>query len=104
MTVAPAFSSIPPVLFFASSAGKRASSRWHRIRSGTFRKPKGAEHERISRIIGRGHRQPRNVPTITQPDARPLLRVRSAGLTDPGKVREGNEDQFFIAQLLKAWR
>jgi serine/threonine protein phosphatase PrpC len=46
--------------------------------------------------------KPRNVPTITQADARPLLRVRSAGLTDPGKVREGNEDQFLIAQLLKA--
>jgi len=46
--------------------------------------------------------KPRNVPTITQPDTRLLLRVRSAGLTDPGKVRAGNEDQFLIAQLLKA--
>lgn len=29
------------------------------------------------------------------------LRVRSFGLTDPGKVRKSNEDQFLVAQLTK---
>jgi len=33
---------------------------------------------------------------------RPLLTVRSFGLTDRGRVRDMNEDQFLIAVLLKA--
>jgi protein phosphatase len=37
-------------------------------------------------------------------DDRPPLSVRSFGLTDPGKVRDTNEDQFLIAVLLKALR
>src|SRR6266446_3510693 len=35
-------------------------------------------------------------------EARPPLAVRSFGLTDCGKVRERNEDQFLIATLVKA--
>src|SRR6266446_8223964 len=35
-------------------------------------------------------------------EARPPLAVRSFGLTDCGKVRERNEDQFLIGTLLKA--
>ncbi len=35
------------------------------------------------------------------PDARPL-RVRSHGRTDPGRVREQNEDQFLVAELTRA--
>jgi hypothetical protein len=34
--------------------------------------------------------------------ARAPLAVRSFGLTDRGKVRERNEDQFLIATLVKA--
>jgi protein phosphatase len=33
---------------------------------------------------------------------RPRLRVRSFGLTDPGRVRPDNEDHFLIADLTKA--
>jgi len=35
-------------------------------------------------------------------DARPPLAVRSFGLSDRGRVRERNEDQFLIATLVKA--
>jgi protein phosphatase len=34
----------------------------------------------------------------------PPLGVRSFGLTDPGRVRPSNEDQFLIAELTKAMR
>src|SRR5438128_7971591 len=37
-------------------------------------------------------------------DDSPPLTVRSFGLTDRGKVRDTNEDQFLIAVLLKALR
>jgi protein phosphatase len=46
--------------------------------------------------------KPSDVDTVTLPDACPPLSVRSFGLSDPGKVRETNEDQFLIALLLKA--
>lgn len=44
---------------------------------------------------------PRDLDTQITPAERPL-RVRSAGLTDPGKVRPSNQDQFLIAVLTKA--
>ena len=40
--------------------------------------------------------------TAQQSECEPLLTVRSFGLTDRGKVRESNEDNFLIAVLLKA--
>jgi protein phosphatase len=40
--------------------------------------------------------------TLEEPQRHPPLTVRSFGLTDRGKVRETNEDQFLIAVLLKA--
>ncbi|HEY7155369.1 MAG TPA: Stp1/IreP family PP2C-type Ser/Thr phosphatase [Gemmataceae bacterium] len=46
--------------------------------------------------------KPNDVDTVTLPDTCPPLTVRSFGLTDPGKVRKTNEDQFLIAVLLKA--
>jgi serine/threonine protein phosphatase PrpC len=46
--------------------------------------------------------KPNDVDTLTLPDACPPLGVHSFGLSDPGKVRESNEDQFLIAVLLKA--
>jgi protein phosphatase len=46
--------------------------------------------------------EPNDVDTVILADALPPLCVRSFGLTDPGKVRENNEDQFLIAVLLKA--
>ena len=46
--------------------------------------------------------KPNDLDTVTLPDARPPLTVRSFGMTDPGKVRDSNEDQFLIATLLKA--
>src|SRR5438270_2988049 len=45
---------------------------------------------------------PCDVETVTLPDRHPALSVHSFGLTDPGKVRANNEDQFLIAVLLKA--
>ena len=45
---------------------------------------------------------PRDVDTITLPAAQAPLTMRSFGLTDPGKVRNANEDQFLIAVLRKA--
>ncbi len=38
----------------------------------------------------------------TSMDCRPPLAVRSFGLTDVGKVRDRNEDQFLVATLLKS--
>jgi protein phosphatase len=46
---------------------------------------------------------PRDADTAELPTVRPL-RVRCFGLTDPGRVRESNEDQFLIAELVKALR
>jgi protein phosphatase len=45
---------------------------------------------------------PHDPDTVTLPDSYPLLSVQSFGLTDAGKVRATNEDQFLIAVLLKA--
>src|SRR5262245_2102060 len=45
---------------------------------------------------------PRDVDTLILPGTRTPLAVRSFGLTDPGKVRDANEDQFLIAVLRKA--
>src|SRR5262245_57686466 len=45
-----------------------------------------------------------DLDTATLPAIRPALSVRSFGLTDAGKVRKSNEDQFLIAVLLKALR
>lgn len=39
--------------------------------------------------------------TLDEPLRHPLLTVRSFGLTDRGKVRDTNEDQFLIAVLVK---
>jgi protein phosphatase len=44
-----------------------------------------------------------DVDTAELPTAQPL-RVRSFGLTDRGRVRASNEDQFLIADLVKALR
>jgi protein phosphatase len=46
--------------------------------------------------------RPHDVDTVKPRDAQAPLAVRSFGLTDRGKVREANEDQFLIATLLKA--
>jgi len=46
--------------------------------------------------------EPDDVDMVTLANARPSLTVHSFGLTDPGKVRATNEDQFLIAVLLKA--
>lgn len=48
--------------------------------------------------------EPQDIPTAKQADSRLPLSVNSFGLTDPGKVRTNNEDQFLIAVLLKALR
>src|SRR6516164_4864352 len=45
---------------------------------------------------------PSVIDTVTLPDTCPPLTVRSFGLTDLGKVRETNQDQFLIAVLVKA--
>jgi serine/threonine protein phosphatase PrpC len=42
--------------------------------------------------------------TVVLRGRRPALAVRSFGLTDPGRVRAVNEDQFLIAELAKAMR
>jgi protein phosphatase len=46
--------------------------------------------------------KPHDVDTVKPGDAHEPLAVRSFGLTDRGKVRPTNEDQFLIATLLKA--
>jgi serine/threonine protein phosphatase PrpC len=46
----------------------------------------------------------KDLQTGKGPDASPPLAVHSFGLTDRGKVRDTNEDQFLIAVLLKALR
>jgi serine/threonine protein phosphatase PrpC len=46
--------------------------------------------------------EPHDVDTGKGEVGRPPLAVRSFGLTDRGKVRERNEDQFLITTLLKA--
>jgi protein phosphatase len=45
---------------------------------------------------------PRDVDTVMPSGAHPPLTMRSFGLTDRGKVRATNEDQFLTAVLLKA--
>jgi len=45
---------------------------------------------------------PADVDTIDLADGHSYLTVRSFGLTDPGTVRETNQDQFLIAVLRKA--
>lgn len=45
---------------------------------------------------------PHNVDTVKPADQLTHLAVRSFGLTDPGKVRVANQDQFLIATLRKA--
>jgi protein phosphatase len=50
------------------------------------------------KVVGTGDADTADLPTV-----RPLC-VRSYGLTDRGKVRESNEDQFLIAELVKALR
>jgi PPM family protein phosphatase len=39
-----------------------------------------------------------------EPSAHRLLSVRTFGLTDPGRVRPSNEDQFLIAELTKSMK
>lgn len=46
--------------------------------------------------------RPRDLDTLILPVTRATLKVRSFGLTDPGKVRDTNEDQFLIGVLRKA--
>ncbi len=45
---------------------------------------------------------PNDLDTMTLPDAHVPLSVRGFGLTDVGRVRATNQDQFLIAVLLKA--
>src|ERR1700724_3464247 len=51
--------------------------------------------------------EPATLPEITPPaepsPTRPLA-VRPFSLTDPGRVRHSNEDQFLVAELAKAMR
>jgi protein phosphatase len=44
---------------------------------------------------------PQDLDTATLPAQRPGLTVRSFGLTDKGKVRSSNEDQFLITAMSK---
>jgi PPM family protein phosphatase len=46
--------------------------------------------------------KPHDLDTMKLPDGHPPLSVLSFGLTDAGKVRATNQDQFLIAVLLKA--
>jgi protein phosphatase len=46
--------------------------------------------------------RPRDLDTINLRVPHATLKVRSFGLTDPGKVRDTNEDQFLIGVLRKA--
>jgi protein phosphatase len=39
---------------------------------------------------------------VTEPMPLPMLLVRSFGLTDQGRVRKDNQDQFFVAELAKS--
>jgi protein phosphatase len=48
--------------------------------------------------------RPGDVVPDQQADHAPSLMVHSFGMSDPGKVRRGNEDQFLIAVLDKALR
>jgi protein phosphatase len=50
------------------------------------------------KVVGAG-----DVDTAELPTARPL-RAHYFGLTDPGKVRPNNEDQFLAAELVKSLR
>src|ERR1700733_24370 len=46
-------------------------------------------------------RQPDTLPLVAPA---PCLAVRTFGLTDPGRVRPGNEDQFLVADLSRTLR
>lgn len=46
--------------------------------------------------------KPNNPGTVPLPDCCPPLSVDSFGVTDTGKVRDSNEDQFLVAVLFKA--
>ena len=46
--------------------------------------------------------RPGELETLDLPPERPQLVVRSFGLTDRGRHRENNEDQFLVATLVKA--
>ena len=51
--------------------------------------------------------EPATLPEITpptSPSANRTLAVRTFGLTDPGRVRPSNEDQFLVAELTKTMR
>jgi serine/threonine protein phosphatase PrpC len=51
--------------------------------------------------------EPATLPEITlpaKPSPSPPLAVRTFGLTDPGRVRPSNEDQFLVAELAKAMK
>src|SRR5262249_46825727 len=50
------------------------------------------------KVVTTGDVDTAELPTV------PPLRVRSFGLTDRGQVRPSNEDQFLIAELVKALR
>jgi len=44
------------------------------------------------------------ITSPAEPTPSPRLAVCSFGLTDPGRVRPSNEDQFLVAELTKAMR
>src|SRR5262245_23112920 len=46
--------------------------------------------------------RPSDLDTLPMPEAHPALAVRSSGLSDRGRIRESNEDQYLIASLVKA--
>ena len=51
--------------------------------------------------------EPSALPEITpppEPSSSQPLAVRTFGLTDPGRVRPSNEDQFLVAELAKAMK
>src|SRR5579884_1772718 len=50
-----------------------------------------------------GQTDPDRTPIVSPPPSRPLV-VRAHGLTDRGRVRERNEDQYLVAELTRAMR
>src|SRR5438309_10190799 len=102
MTVGPCLSSIPPVYSYQLCRHNALTAVGIGFAPAPWISPKERNMSELAVSSDVAIVKPRNVPTITQPDTRLLLRVRSAGLTDPGNVRAGNEDQFWIAQWRKA--